>query len=263
MQITGVGSICRQEKDRRQPLYRWNLRSNECRWVIEEVYPYLVAKQHQARLLLGGPSSGPLAEAAHGGLIWLHNGSIPDVDFPAPATMYQPGWVLRQDVIWSKLNPMPESVRDRCTKAHEYVFLLSKGPRYFYDAKAVAEESVGRELFGNIRSKGDCDQRNDNDRRDMTPTEYRNRRSVWPIATQPYSGAHFATMPPELAETCIKAGTKPGDMVLDPFGGAGTTALVADRLQRDSAIIELNPAYASLARDRINTEAGMFAPAAE
>jgi DNA modification methylase len=156
---------------------------------------------------------------------------------------------------------MPESVRDRCTKAHEYVFLLSKGPRYFYDQDAIRETPTGRT---DPMGFGSCPDRQDNGRTfGKMGDKGANRRSVWTIATQPYSGAHFATMPPELAETCIKAGTKPGDMVLDPFGGAGTTALVADRLQRDATIIELNPAYASLARDRINTEAGMFAPAAE
>jgi DNA modification methylase len=169
------------------------------------------------------------------------------------------GWYLRQEIIWHKPNPMPESVTDRCTKAHESMFLLSKSPRYFFDAAAIAEKSEGRELFGNSRSKGYCEQRQDNSRRDMTPTETRNRRSVWTIATQPFSGAHFATMPPELAETCIKAGTKPGDMVLDPFGGAGTTGLVADRLQRNATLIELNPAYAAIARDRITGDASLFA----
>lgn len=172
------------------------------------------------------------------------------------------GWWVRQDIIWAKPNPMPESVQDRCTKAHEYVFLLSKGPRYFYDAKAIAEPGVGRETYfgSDAYSKGSG--RNDSGSYDATACATRNRRSVWPIATQPYSGAHFATMPPELAETCIKAGSKPGDMILDPFGGAGTTALVADRLQRNATIVELNPAYAQLARDRINGEAGMFAPVA-
>jgi DNA modification methylase len=176
------------------------------------------------------------------------------------------GWYLRQDIIWQKPNPMPESVTDRCTKAHEYVFLLSKSARYFYDAKAVAEEGVIP--AGTKGAKGSAE-RFAEPGVNSRPPEYkiydgtRNRRSVWPIATQPYSGAHFATMPPELAETCIKAGSKPGDMILDPFGGAGTTALVADRLQRDATIIELNPAYAALARDRINGEAGLFAPAAE
>jgi DNA modification methylase len=183
------------------------------------------------------------------------------------------GWYLRQDIIWAKPNPMPESVTDRCTKAHEYVFLLSKSPRYFYDAKAVAEESADPEgsaaryksAFGGAKNEhllaSDQVHTRPIGMREFSGT--RNRRSVWTIATQPYSGAHFATMPPDLAETCIKAGSRLGDMILDPFGGAGTTALVADRLQRDATIIELNPAYAALARDRINGEAGLFAPAAE
>ena len=107
----------------------------------------------------------------------------------------------------SKPNPMPESVRDRCTKAHEYIFLLTKSARYYWDGGAIAEKSCGRELFGNSRSKGDCEQRQDNDRQDMTLTETRNARSVWTITTKPYSGAHFATFPPELPMKCIKAGT--------------------------------------------------------
>jgi site-specific DNA-methyltransferase (adenine-specific) len=153
------------------------------------------------------------------------------------------GWYLRQDIVWAKPNPMPESVTDRCTKSHEYVFLLSKSARYYFDAKAIAATGY----------------RKDPGLKDDFSRDTRNKRSVWPIATQPYSGAHFATMPPELAETCIKAGSKPSDMILDPFGGAGTTALVADRLQRDATIIELNPTYAALARDRIEAEAGLFA----
>jgi DNA modification methylase len=176
------------------------------------------------------------------------------------------GWYLRQDIIWHKPNPMPESVTDRCTKAHESVFLLTKNARYYFDAKAIAETS---ETYGRQGTNGPTDKakvaRADGlgyPKADPYSYDTRNKRSVWTIATQPYSGSHFATMPPELAETCIKAGTKPGDMVLDPFGGAGTTALVADRLQRDATIIEINPAYAALARDRINGEAGMFSPVA-
>jgi DNA modification methylase len=171
------------------------------------------------------------------------------------------GWYLRSAIVWHKPNPMPESVRDRPTSAYEHVFLLSKRASYYYDAAAIAEQSEGRELFGNSRSKGHCEQRQDNDRRDMTPTETRNARNVWTIATQPYSGAHFATMPPDLAERCIKAGSKPGDTVLDPFGGAGTTGLVADRLGRSSTIIELNPEYARLARERITADAPLLVAA--
>ncbi len=275
------------------------------------------------------------------------------------------GWFLRQDIIWSKPNPMPESVLDRCTKAHEYIFLLSKSERYFYDAAAIAEPTVippesacnsfardekpgavppgnnpqkrasrvsvarggfdgktnalvGREAFRAVRAK-------------------RNKRSVWTITTKPYRGAHFATFPPELPEICIKAGTsekgvcphcaapwvrtvetqrvmrhelpednpnyRPGRytrkaggndeyangggqafsvktgeawsqscdcqshtpvhaVVLDPFGGAGTTGLVADRLQRNAILIELNPVYAEMARKRIHGDAPLFAEVA-
>jgi site-specific DNA-methyltransferase (adenine-specific) len=149
---------------------------------------------------------------------------------------------------------MPESVKDRCTKAHEYVFLLSKSPKYYFDYEVIKEKSFGRELFGNKRSKGNCEQRQDNDRRDMTPTIDRNRRSVWTVSTKPFSGAHFATFPPDLIEPCVLAGCPKGGVVLDPFGGAGTTALVALRHGRKASLIELNPEYAEMARRRIETE---------
>jgi DNA modification methylase len=169
------------------------------------------------------------------------------------------GWWLRQDIIWHKPNPMPESVTDRCTKAHEYVFLLTKSARYFYDAAAIAEQA----------ERGDAGSRFDQGKTAQHQLERqasgariddgrRNARSVWPIATQPYSGAHFATMPPALAERCVKAGSKSGDMVLDPFGGAGTTGLVADRLGRSATLIELNPEYARLARERITADAPLL-----
>jgi len=182
------------------------------------------------------------------------------------------GWWLRSDIIWHKVNPVPESVKDRCTRTHEYVFMLTKSAKYFYDAEAVKEQSAGQEQPGPMR----------------------NRRDVWTIATKPCPGAHFATMPPKLAELCIKAGTssrgccpecgapwervlekvvtvswKPtcsctaGDpvpcTVLDPFGGAGTTGLVAERLTRNSILIELNPEYCKLAEERIKDEGGMWA----
>lgn len=196
------------------------------------------------------------------------------------------GWWLRQDIIWHKPNPMPESVTDRCTKAHEYVFLLTKSARYFYDAAAISEPMIyagvtgmdasgykDAEAFAGKHAKADKQRGHSrrhagfNDRWDaMTKARQcsgmRNARSVWPIATRPYSGAHFATMPPDLAERCIKAGSKPGDMVLDPFGGAGTTGLVADRLGRSATLIELNPEYARLARERIRADAPLLVGAA-
>lgn len=174
------------------------------------------------------------------------------------------GWYLRQDIIWSKPNPMPESVRDRCTKAHEYLFLLSKGPRYYFDAEAIAESSV---KFANEgprgRTKQDGEGYDDAKARGFgnqcQVTETRNKRSVWEVTTQPFKGAHFATFPPALIEPCIKAGCPEGGTVLDPFFGAGTTGLVADRLGRDCIGIELNPEYAEIARNRLIGDAGMFA----
>lgn len=174
------------------------------------------------------------------------------------------GWYLRQDIIWHKPNPMPESVTDRCTKAHEYVFLLSKSARYYYDAEAIAEvvapASVSR-LAQNIEAQAGSDRvpgKTNGTMKAVGGSETRNKRSVWTVATQPYSGAHFATFPPALIEPCILAGCPIGGTVLDPFGGAGTTGLVADRLQRSAVLIELNPAYAAIASERISADAPLF-----
>jgi DNA modification methylase len=175
------------------------------------------------------------------------------------------GWYLRSDIIWHKPNPMPESVTDRPTKSHEYVFLLTKAERYYYDAEAIAEEGIKpagangsfgnkdaaarrvSELTGNMRNG----------------VEYlvngkRNARSVWTINTAPYPEAHFATFPEALPERCIKAGSKEGDTVLDPFCGSGTTGAVSMRLGRHFVGIELNPAYAELSRKRIGSALPMF-----
>ena len=183
------------------------------------------------------------------------------------------GWYLRQDIIWHKPNPMPESVRDRCTKSHEYIFLLSKSPRYYYDAEAIAEpvqgsttirlnqqnlanqkgsdrvpgktngamKAVGPRFGGNKYGDADDPEHRTKGGATFTGSEKRNKRSVWTITTKPYSGAHFAVFPPELPQLCILAGSKPGDTVLDPFGGSGTTAQVADKHERHSILIELNP----------------------
>ena len=207
------------------------------------------------------------------------------------------GWYLRQDIIWSKPNPMPESVQDRCTKAHEYLFLLSKNQRYHYDAAAIREDRTSDEDANTFR--GGCYVEGDIDNGEMgkrqvvgnkrvkvpggwdrgagahgtihrdgrTSAEYqeveiaggRNKRSVWSVATAPFAEAHFATFPPELIKPCVLAGCPVGGTVLDPFGGAGTTGLVADRLQRGAILIELNPEYAAIAERRIHGDAGMFA----
>jgi site-specific DNA-methyltransferase (adenine-specific) len=170
------------------------------------------------------------------------------------------GWYLRQDIIWHKPNPMPESVRDRCTKAHEYVFLLSKSERYFYDAEAVSEESsnagkvisLGPKTLSRAQSVGLGVKPSGNALAEtMTVGEKRNRRSVWKIATKPYRGAHFAVMPPDLVEPCIKGGCPEGGTVLDPFAGSGTTLAVATELGRNAIGCELNPDYINLAEERI------------
>lgn len=140
------------------------------------------------------------------------------------------GWYLRQDIIWHKPNPMPESVKDRCTKAHEYIFLFSKSSSYYFDADAIKEPGK------------------------TTDREFRNRRSVWTIATRPYSGAHFATFPPDLILPCILAGAPEGGMVLDPFMGSGTTAMVARDNGRFGVGCELNPDYVELIRKRLGPE---------
>lgn len=168
------------------------------------------------------------------------------------------GWYLRQDIIWHKPNPMPESVTDRCTKAHEYIFLLSKSPKYYFDHESIKEPAVMNRWGG----KKPMNLANSKDtgkvfggltrERDMMP-ETRNKRSVWTVTTKPYKGAHFATFPSDLIEPCILAGSKPGDFVLDPFLGSGTTAAVAKRFSRNYVGIELNPAYIALAEERLKS----------
>jgi DNA modification methylase len=177
------------------------------------------------------------------------------------------GWYLRSDIIWHKPNPMPESVTDRPTKSHEYVFLLTKAERYYYDAAAIAEPSIyagdvkhqgpkslsrGQATGANVAASGNGTALT------ITVTDTRNARSVWTVPTQPYPEAHFATFPEALPERCIKAGSKEGDTVLDPFCGSGTTGAVSMRLGRNFVGIELNPVYAELSRKRIGSALPMF-----
>lgn len=171
------------------------------------------------------------------------------------------GWYLRSDIIWAKRNPMPESVTDRQTSAHEHVFLLTKAARYFYDASAIAEAADFPEMTRRVdtgKSDGRLDRGMYSGRAGTRADGTRNARNVWTIATRPFPEAHFATFPPELAERCILAGCPAGGTVLDPFGGAGTTGLVAGRLQRSAILIELNSDYVAMAERRIAREAGMF-----
>ena len=162
------------------------------------------------------------------------------------------GWYLRQDIIWHKPNPMPESVKDRCTKSHEYIFLLSKNRKYFYDNEAIKEPA--KDWGTRDRSKG----KYHNEGTGLQPHSgleksypTKNKRSVWSVTNKPYRGSHFAVFPPDLIEPCIKAGSEKGDCVLDPFMGSGTTAMVAKSLGRDYIGCELHEDYGNLIQKRI------------
>lgn len=196
------------------------------------------------------------------------------------------GWWLRSDIIWNKPNPMPESVTDRPARSHECLFLLAKSERYFYDAAAIAEPVVSDTKARLDRARGLTHdppgqrphegQLKKRERRNRQPSadglkaspqieedpesfsDTRNCRTVWTIGTRPFSGAHFATFPPEIPRRCILAGSRRGDMILDPFAGAGTTLLVADRLGRNAIGIEINREYADIALDRIRNDSPLF-----
>lgn len=169
------------------------------------------------------------------------------------------GWYLRQDIIWHKPNPMPESVTDRCTKSHEYVFLFSKSPKYYFDSLAIKEPST-KSSTSNIRFGGDKYGTNDapihrtKSGKDYVDSGTRNKRSVWTIATKGYKGAHSAVMPEALCEPPILASSRPGDLVLDPFMGSGTTAVMSLHHGRDFVGCELSPEYVDLAQTRIRTQ---------
>lgn len=266
----------------------------------------------------GGASGGKHVTALHGAsgvgrgkkATGLKPKDLIGIPWRLAFALQDAGWYLRQDIIWSKPNPMPESVKDRCTKAHEYIFLLTKQPRYFFDHESIKETSLwpdGPNSPDSITSPyvqgfarrasmvderarppnsrphkgiGSCIGAKGNARgfrggsyvdgepgkrqavgNQENETASRNKRSVWTMATVPFPDAHFATFPPELPELCIKAGCPASGTVLDPFGGAGTTGVVADRLGRNAVLIELNPEYAKIgkrriSRDRLERKAG-------
>jgi len=218
------------------------------------------------------------------------NKDLIDIPWRVAFALQDAGWYLRQDIIWHKPNPMPESVTDRCTKAHEYLFLLTKSERYFFDNEAIKEpaapaslarwaqdleqqagsDSVPGKTNGTMKAVGgkagknafrgqghfrDGDNgpanREGRDMKDVGAGENRNRRSVWTVATVPYKGAHFATFPPALIEPCILSGSKPGQIVLDPFFGSGTTGMVAQNLGRQWLGCELNLEYKPLQDERL------------
>ena len=208
------------------------------------------------------------------GTVWLNLGDsfskekqLNGIPWRVAFALQEDGWYLRQDIIWHKPNPMPESVTDRCTKAHEYIFLLNKNPNYYFDNDAIKENSLnagksislGEKSFSKRQAEG----MNVNPSGNAFSSSYkvlekRNKRSVWTVPTKPFRDAHFATFPPDLIKPCVLAGCPEGGTVLDPFGGAGTTGLVAEQNNRDSILIELNPEYAQIARDRLYNDAPLF-----
>jgi len=173
------------------------------------------------------------------------------------------GWYLRQDIIWHKPNPMPESVQDRCTKSHEYIFLLTKNQKYYFDNKSIQEpaESAGK-VSGSFKGRqGDAEYHAQSGGVGSDAKEYekRNKRDVWSVPVKPYAGAHFAVYPEELIEPCILAGSRVGDIVLDPFFGSGTTGAVAQKLGRKWVGCELNKEYEALQNQRLQQQGLEFA----
>lgn len=186
--------------------------------------------------------------------VGLKNKDLIGIPWRVAFALQERGWYLRQDIIWSKPNPMPESVKDRCTKSHEYLFLLSKSARYLFNSDRIKEDAVtnndGHRFGGNkytetkddlFRTKGSIYQSDGK----------RNKRSVWVVNTKPFKGAHFAVMPEALVEPCVLAGSNPNDLVLDPFAGSGTVGVVSLRHNRRFVGCELNPEYAAIAHNRI------------
>jgi DNA modification methylase len=196
------------------------------------------------------------------GTVWLNLGDsfLPNkqlgcIPFKVALALQADGWYLRQDIIWSKPNPMPESVQDRCTKSHEYIFLLSKNPKYYFDNEAIKEdiaESSKSRLNQDIKNQLGSDRVPGKSNGNMKAVggSKRNKRSVWTITTKPFKGAHFAVFPSDLIEPCILAGCPKDGVVLDPFMGSGTTGMVAQQLGRKWIGCELNAEYISMQKNR-------------
>ena len=203
------------------------------------------------------------------GTVWLNlgdsylsNKQLGGIPWRVAFALQSDGWYLRQDIIWSKPNPMPESVTDRCTKAHEYIFLLSKSQKYYYDSEAIKEDAKSEpkviDKMGEGYQADYTKGKRFSEGERVWGTETKNKRSVWSIPVASYSEAHFATYPPELIKPCILAGCPEGGTVLDPFGGSGTTAQVASNLNRNAILCELNPEYVDIAKSRLHDSLGMF-----
>lgn len=193
---------------------------------------------------------------------WAKPKDLLGIPWRVALALQSDGWYLRQDIIWHKPNPMPESVEDRCTRSHEYIFLLSKAPKYYFDSAAI-KEPLSRPNEGKRKTPakfGGADKSGEAGKQSRlhsgneylgTPDGKRNKRSVWTVSTKPFKGAHFATFPLDLVEPCILAGCPVGGVILDPFGGAGTSGLAAVTNDRNAILCELNNEYALMAQRRI------------
>ena len=198
------------------------------------------------------------------GTVWLNlgdsflNKQLGCIPFKVAIALQQDNWILRQDIIWHKPNPMVESVRDRCTKAHEYIFLLSKSPKYYFDNEAIKEDAKFPDGPNTPKSIKAVDGVYSKNLQKIGANPKRNKRSVWTVTTKPFKGAHFATFPMDLIEPCVLAGCPEGGTVLDPFGGSGTTGIVASNHNRKAVLIELNTEYIEIAKQRIQDQGGLF-----
>lgn len=264
-------------------IWRWIAHDvDEKSALLQELYPYLICKKKQALLAwnflelskdakrLGKSTEAESVKEKRSTIIHAISklNHLEPADIPSwckePPTLYEQGWFLRQDLIWHKPNPMPESVTDRCTKAHEYIFLLSKKAKYYYDAESIREEiKPTTNGIASVRPSGDTKTRDrehwgiphegrGNVTRVYDEIKGANRRSVWTVTTKPFKEAHFATFPPDLIEPCAIAGCPENGVILDPFMGAGTTGVVAKQNYRNYIGIELNQKYIKIAEDRIN-----------
>jgi DNA modification methylase len=211
--------------------------------------------QTGGRDLSGVATSGVLNKLKASGLKQKDLCGIP---WRVAFALQEDGWFLRQDIIWHKPNPMPESVTDRCTKAHEYIFLMTKNSKYYYDndliKEPVSSSTVNRLSQPNYQNQigsSRVPNKTNGNMKAVGNSEKRNKRSVWTVTTKPFKGAHFAVMPQDLVEPCVKAGCPEGGVVLDPFAGSGTTLVVASKLNRSAIGIELNPDYVSIIEERL------------
>ena len=277
--ITGLGNASPPQHPPSQGgvrgSYQWRLSARNAVDICAEIYPWILSKRKQIIVAWNHQIIRESYETKKGSPIprdALEKQKLcreliqalnyhKAVDIPGwmsePKITVEPGWYLRSDCIWAKPNPMPESVTDRPTKAHEYLFLLTKSEKYYWDQEAVRENNADPDRTSYVpgaRTHGINLDRNDNDMASRMIGRIfngRNIRTVWTIATQPFPEAHFATFPEKLVEPCVLAGSREGDWVLDPFAGSGTVGVVCARLNRRFVGIELSEDYCKMAVKRI------------